>query len=166
MDRIALVLGTGPTLRSDLIQWYMSGLGDNHSFDVVAINRAGCFYKKPIKIWATQHPFELSEWFSTRLSLQGNLDFEVYSTVPAPLVDHVFKYEGPSGSSALLGTLVAIEKGFQKVILLGCPLNNLDYSGFRPGWIFQEKVLRGKVKAFSGFIQGRFGNPTKEWVCG
>ena len=87
-------------------------------------------------------------------------------------MDIVYPHQAPSGSSSLLGTKAALFKlGYDKVVLIGCPMDtgnilnkNQSYSIFRKGWLHFKDSLKGKVKSMSGWTKELLGEPTKEWV--
>jgi hypothetical protein len=79
------------------------------------------------------------------------------------------EYEGPSGSSSIVGALAAIQLGYDKIILCGCPLIGKAFEGnayeaFHNGWIYHKDKVFGKVKSMSGWTRELLGAPTKEWM--
>jgi hypothetical protein len=72
----------------------------------------------------------------------------------------------------LLGTKAALFKlGYNKVVLIGCPMDTgsienkaKSYSVFRKGWLYFKSDLVGKVKSMSGWTKELLGEPTKGWV--
>jgi len=81
------------------------------------------------------------------------------------------------GNSALFAASVGVKLGFNKIVLAGCPLDDLGHWYDRnekdnwPRWTpaarnrWQEFAAKhdGKVKSYSGITRDYFGMPTKEW---
>lgn len=140
-----------------------------HEFDFMAIGLdAVHLYPWDIRFVATYHPSDIP-LIKERRAAVGNTDYKVISHVEAEGVDIVEPYEPPSGSSALLGVLVAIKMGYDKIILCGCPLTgsngkNQSYEGFREGWVAKKDVVLGKVKSMSGWTKEFLGGLTEEWL--
>ena len=166
VEKMGLVIGTGPTLTSDLQLWEKSGLKELLPVDIIAVNRAGFIYLEPINAWASHHPLEMTGWFIERRKAGGNSDFDVYASRKTPIVEYVLPHEEPTGSSSLLAVNVAFSRGCLGVVVLGCPLNTEDYKIYQEGWLYRKTYLAPRVRAYSGFIREMFGCPTVEWFRG
>jgi hypothetical protein len=129
---------------------------------------AKCLY------FATYHPPDILPAKERRQRYGGNTDFEVISHQQFEgLVDRIIPLAGPSGSSAMLGVQAGLQKGYERIILCGCPLSGGNdkgdkYESFRPGWEDQKnrKMVMGKVKSMSGWTAEFLGMPTEEWLNG
>ena len=97
--------------------------------------------------------------------------YQIVCPYKTELVDIVFDppYEGPSGSSAIVGALAALRLGYEKIILCGIHLTGNAFEGnsyeaFRPGWTYHKDKFVGKVKSTGGWTQELLGAPTREWL--
>jgi hypothetical protein len=93
----------------------------------------------------------------------------VISHVVAEGVDLVYPFEKPSGSSSLLAAMSAVDLGYLKIVLIGCPLEgvndkNYPYTVFRKGWQAHVNKLEKRVRSMSGWTAEFLGEPTLEWV--
>ena len=183
MVKIAAIIGCASCWENDLNQ-FKSICND---FDVFAIG-LDCPYKGEIKYFVTYHVEDIEPY--RRKRIDGNLscnykviahtnDFIKYCKERNKKqkwvntnVDVVYPHERPSGSSSLLGTKAALFKlGYDKVVLIGCPMDmgnilnkNQSYSIFRKGWLHFKSDLVGKVKSMSGWTRELLGEPTKGWL--
>lgn len=127
------------------------------------------------------HPEKMLDWLSQRAKRGFRPPGEVWchkNAGPRGLihkgVDHVT--EDWAGSSGLFAAKVAIEQGFQRVVVCGVPLvaegNHIARKrhwsaahAFRSGWKRNEKKLRDYVRSMSGWTQQFLGAPTPEWLA-
>ncbi len=121
-------------------------------------------YTWPIKYVATYHPVEIPEIYVRRDKCGGNMDFQTISHERRPEVDIFIPFEGPSGSSTLLGVFAALKLGYKKIILCGCPLEDDKYKSFQNGWKVHLDKYVGKVRSMSGWTREFLGAPTMEWL--
>ena len=97
---------------------------------------------------------------------------EIISYVEFPGVRHVKRHTGPTGSSALLGTLWALAHGYQRIVLCGCPLQGKNkfggdyYRQFHSGWRYRYEEIKNHVRSMSGWTSEFLGKPTEEWLYG
>ena len=78
------------------------------------------------------------------------------------------KYDLPSGSSAITGTIAALRLGYKKVLLCGCPLEGKapegnPYEAFQPGWVAKKDIFEGRVKSVSGWTK-KFLGGQNDWL--
>jgi hypothetical protein len=168
MNKIAII-GCAPNWQEDINNLLLL----TSKFDVMAIG-IDCPYEKEIQYFATYHVLDIGPYKLKRQRLGLNLDFKIVSYVENIkekniFIDFIFEYESPSGSSAMLGTLAAIEFGYDKIILCGCPLeginsNKISYKIFQKGWIKNQDKVKDKVKSMSGWTASFLGMPNKEWL--
>jgi len=172
--RILLVIGSAPGIGEDIARFFDMGVGRDRvdymliGFDAVENVSAHCLY------FATYHPDEIQRSKERRHRYGGNTDFLVIShQQQAGDVEMVVPIIGPSGSSAMLGCLAAIQIGYERIVLCGCPLHGTNdkgssYEGFRQGFEYEgnRKQIMGKVKSMSGWTAEFLGDPTEEWLNG
>ena len=128
------------------------------------MNRAGVAYTDRIIAWASYHPELFPEWIRSRIGEGGNIPADVWAHQANPGVTHIMEHEHPSGSSALLGARVALRLGFQKVVLVGCPLDTEHYAVYQEGWKTLSKQLQGRVRSMSGWLGQYLGFPVRSWL--
>ena len=162
---VIALIGCAPGWENDLNKLQML----TKDFDVMAIGM-DCPYAGEIKYMATYHPADILPYKEKRRAIKCNTDFKVISHVNKENIDIVEPHKNPSGSSALLGTIVAIKLGYAKVILVGCPIEGVNkkdstpYGHFQKGWVARMQEVSGYVKSMSGWSSDIFGEPTKEWI--
>lgn len=119
------------------------------------------------KYFATYHPQDIPKSIERRKEFGGNCDFKIISHEIKPGVDIVLPYQQHSGSSALLGVLSAIKFGYRRIILVGCPLIDVEgkkYANFQKGWQQYLDLYVGKVRSLSGWTKDFLGYPTEAWL--
>lgn len=168
MEKI-LIIGRAPCWEDDLKKIEeLIGV----YYDVLAVGK-DCPYKGHVDYFATYHRTGIPLYREKREKEGLNTDYKVISHLPFKTekdkVDFIYKYEPPSGSSALLGSLMAIQLGYTKIILIGCPLegkNDKDqsYSPFKRGWNAKYRLVKDCVRSMSGWIKELLSEPTKEWL--
>ena len=122
-------------------------------------------------IWsyiATYHPEEDIKGLLSIMKKQSE-PYQIIGHKQVPYVDIVVPFEKPSGSSALLGSLAAIQMGFNKIILCGCPLQGVNdkkspYEQFHKGWEAKADEVKPFVRSMSGWTAEFLGKPTIEWM--
>lgn len=169
------------------------------SYDAIyCIKQMGIYYPNKFDCWATLHPeimdaYELQRY---RLGLPNG-----YSIVAPPSnelgmhgrkgnIDRRVSYlwskdSNSSASSGIYGAKVALEDGFDKVVLAGIPMTpegghflpeSKAISGqtrgkvwtgcgsFEVGFNIAIPFLMGKVKSMSGHTRDVLGAPMEEWL--
>lgn len=158
-----VIIGRAPCVKTDYENLLMMGLSDYDNL-CVGIDSWGWALSK-MKYFATYHEEDIP------LNADGSYKIICHKQY-MNLVDIIRSIDlkkEPSGSSALLGTLVGIDEGYKKIILCGCPLEGKDdqgrqYRAFMPGWKYHESKLQGIVKSMSGLTKQLLGEPTREWL--
>jgi hypothetical protein len=109
------------------------------------------------------------------------MDFEAYGNfADNEECDGVIRWNRPNGggSSGLFAVLIALELGFDKLILCGMPVDGekritsdgevevgeTPYQHYRKGWILRQGILSEHVRSMSGWTRETFGAPTAEWL--
>lgn len=160
-------MGIAPCLEADL-----AAIPDLHLYDKMAVG-VDCSdrYLGNIQHAVSYHTAELEEFRKRREKAGGNLDYKTHAHRNKErgreiAVDYVWLgTEKPfSGSSAMLGVLAAIELGYEKIIVAGCPLDLGRYEQFQKGWTCKYEVIKDKVRSMSGWTAGFVGRPTEEWL--
>lgn len=131
----------------------------------------------------TLHPEALEAWQVTRRR-RGFPEATVsiaHVMQSGPRIDRVVDYRWPgmnaSGSSGLFAAKVALEDGFDRIILAGVPISadggHFTYDGpwihvesYRGAWKEALPHLAGRVRSMSGWTAEILGKPTKEWLAG
>lgn len=165
---VIAIIGRAPNWKHDLdLLKSMAG-----EVDILAVGK-GCPYNGHVDFFATYHTNEISIYKKQREQAGLNTDFIVVSHVEEKgvPVDLIFPYEKPSGSSALLGVFAAINSGYKKIVLCGCPLEGVNekkysYETFKQGWIKHKAELGDKVRSMSGWTEIFLGGVTLEWLKG
>ena len=176
--RRGIVFGSAPCLMDDFADLPE---GVHGTWEYVAVNGAGVLHRTPINIWCSIHGPLLVDWIEKRRALGCDMDFEAY----ANFADNqesadVIRWNRPNGggSSGLYAVLVALELGFDKLILCGMPMDGgkritsegdvepglTPYQHYRKGWISRQGILSNHVRSMSGWTRETFGEPTAEWL--
>lgn len=90
-------------------------------------------------------------------------------------MEYRWKDQATSGSSGLFAVRVALELGFDRIVLCGVPMQKeqgrLDgivrWSGaeaFKKGWQQALPHLRDTTRSMSGWTKQLLGAPTAEWL--
>ena len=165
--KIIVLIGCAPGWEIDLSRF----ASVCQFFDIGAIG-LDCPYEGKIDYFFTYHPEDIKKYEAKRKANGLSRNYLVVSHTQAEeegLVDITIRYQSPSGSSAMLGTLFALETGYEKIILCGCPLtgfnrDKISYSPFQEGWMARKSLVIGKVKSLSGWTSEFLGTPTEEWL--
>ena len=176
--RRCVVLGTAPCMWDDLRR-------TPDGLDVVAVNRAGWLCLKPITLWVSIHGANLVGFIEKRRGLGANMTFDAYGNFAANEESgDVIRWNRPNGggSSSLFATRIALELGYERVVLVGVPLvgdttisdrDNTEiveewsaagFGVYRGGWEKVRSEIADNVRSMSGWTRETFGAPTSEWV--
>lgn len=160
------IIGCAPNWKVDLD--ILKGLTD--SLIVIAVG-LDCPYDGIVDYFATYHTIDIEPYRRKREAKGLNTDYKVISHVKEKnkSIDLIYPYEKPSGSSSLLAAIAAVNQGYKKIVLCGCPLEGVNdqgvsYKGFQQGWIKHVKKLNGCVRSMSGWTKEFLGEPTKEFL--
>lgn len=166
MNDVIAIIGRAPCWSAD----FKSLMEMVPEVDIMTVGK-DCEYAGHVDFFATYHPADIPVYKVKRTASGLNTDYKIVCHVnekdkPADLV---FRYEHPSGSSALLGAQAAIYLGHKKIVLCGCPLegvneNNYSYTSFQKGWVKHKAELENKVRSMSGWTAKFLGQPDLEWL--
>lgn len=155
---------------------------------VIAVNDAGAAHEGELDVWATLHAEKLPGWVRQRAengfpparaiaAHAGNSEQGNPRSYP---VDHIIDYCWPgmnaSGSSGLFAVKVAIELGFDRIVLCGVPMRAADahffdsqpwgeVESFTAAWPVALPFIADKTRSMSGWTQELLGAPTPEWLA-
>ncbi len=173
--KVAYVLGGANTLASDLL--LARALVPPST--IIATNHAGKDYEGTLDHWCSLHTEFMPEWIAERKALGHTDALQLWTsntkTIPKEhegLYKHVPSWNGSSG---LLAIQVALELGYDKIILCGIPLDkkaeHYNYGGdwmdaprYRGAWTKHLAELKGKAKSFNGYTARILGEPDAEWL--
>jgi hypothetical protein len=173
-----IVLGSAPCWREDL----EAAREYAPDWPVLAVNGVGTLYLEPITAWCSIHGNDLVKWMRLREERGGNGDYAAYGNFSDKQEDGgAIRWNRPNagGSSGLHGVELALEIGYERVLLCGMPLEgqervrSLDgiavegvcpYKSYHDGWQRLLPKLDGCVKSMSGWTQKLLGKPTKGWA--
>lgn len=159
-------------------------------FDAVyCAKMSGVHWKGGRFIWCGLHPEWQAGYSAERGALGLHMDFETVSPPDSELgtagksrvIDRRVSYRWPgmdaSASSGGYAAKVALEDGFDRVVLAGVPMD-VSASHFTRGkpWLhrdsftigFQKSVpfFAGRVRSMSGWSQELLGAPSPAWLNG
>lgn len=171
-----IVLGTAPSMWDDLA-------AAPAGWDVIAVNGAGFLYLKPIVMWCSVHGKYMHEWIAKREAAGASMDFRAFGNFgKRDNPGRIEQWNRPNGngSSGLFAVLIALEHGYDKLVLCGVPLEGdqrhgykddpgvvkatTDYKHYRGGWLMRRDYLIRHVRSMSGWTRETFGAPDAEWL--
>lgn len=177
MAKRCLVLGSANCLRDDLRRALAMGEFEG----VVAAKHAGIEWTGELDAWVSLHPDRFAELIAER-SAKGSppsLRHFGHKAQEGVCEGVQYKFEGQnkSGSSGLFACKVAIDLGFDRLVLCGIPLEKefgrIDgkshwngATSFRQGFLEARPALAGRARSMSGWTQRILGTPTSEWLNG
>lgn len=174
MDKAILICGSAECLFRDLekAQEIFNLKNELTRPTVACINHTAIYYPYFFDLWVSHHPElfqELHHYIKGSISL--------YTDTTDRRVDRVFTFKDfLCTDSGLLAVKIALEIGFNKIMLAGVPLDNSPkfYSPSEPSqwasdniqaeWAKATAGSESKIRSFSGKTAERFGIPTREWL--
>ncbi len=143
-------------------------------FHIIAVNDMIAEFHDRIQCAASLHVDKLRGWLNQRAYRKLNAPTQVWSTQRNEVVTHVT--EDWYGSSGLFAIRVAVELGYQKIILCGVPMqtdaNHIlrkipwrDCDRFQSVWKYRQRQMGDRVRSMSGYTRDLLGAPTREWLC-
>lgn len=141
---------------------------------VFAVNDAAADFDGELAAFVTLHPEHLPKWLAKRTAPT----LEVVAHDDKPGVTRVADYRWPgmnaSGSSGLFAVKVALEAGFDRVVLCGVPMEAMrahyfdaapwfEVDSFWDAWSIALPHL-ANVRSMSGRTAQLLGMPTKEFL--
>ena len=175
MAKRCLILGSALCLWDDILAAQALGIYDG----VVAAKDAGTQWKGQLDAWVSLHPERFERDIATRHALGYPAANRTYGHKAGLGYSHFtkFKFEGQkrSGSSGLFACKVAIDLGFDRLVLCGMPLlreaGRIDgkehwngASAFKEGFREAMPHLKDTARSMSGWTRAQLGEPTTSWL--
>jgi hypothetical protein len=180
--RRALVVGCSANVWQEVEQ-----AQDLCLFDAVyCVKLAGVHWLGPRFVWATLHPEFMDDYEAQRKALGHHMDYEIVAPLPGEVGMHgkkgniarrvSYRYPGmnASASSGGYAAKIALEDGFDRVVLAGVPMSNDNHfsrgkpwtqrDSFTIGFKQSVKHFAGKVRSMSGWSQELLDAPSAEWL--
>ena len=183
--KTALVVGCADNVWEDV-----QAAQQMHNFtDVYCVKLAGVHWKEPFKVWATLHP----EWMDDYEAQRHAKGFPNGYDIVAPLAGEVgmhgkkgritrrvsYRWKGmtSSASSGIYAAKIALDDGYDRVVLAGVPMETggnhftrmkpwMQRDSFIRGFEVATPFLLGKVRSMSGHTKQVLGEPTPQWLQG
>lgn len=175
---VALVIGSANSVWSDydranLLLDELEKTRPNVGFETFVINDTIPVFPDFMDFAITLHPDKLRRWAQGRNANGFNAPRQTWSLKRDKLVTNVSTDWG--GSSGLYACKIAMEKGYQKIILCGVPMEpsfehivrNSAWNAakqFRRGWERHMNDVKDMVRSFGGWTMEKLGSPTIEWI--
>lgn len=144
---------------------------------VIGVNNIAITWPGNVLALCTLHPSRCPDWVGVveavrQRTAAGRNKPEVWGHQPRVGIERHTPDWG--GSSGLFAVKVALEKGFERIVLAGIPMKPeeahtyshrpwLAAGGFHRGWRRQVEKLSG-VRSMSGWTRDLLGEPTKKWL--
>lgn len=146
---------------------------------IAAVNDIGTRWAGRLDVWATLHHEKMATWRATRAA-SGFIPAKHHiGSEEAPGVDSIEDYRWPgmtaSGSSGLFAVKAMLDRGYDRVVLAGIPMQAAGAHFFSPegwhevgaftaAWQDQFSRLDGAVRSMSGWTRTLLGSPDAEWL--
>lgn len=180
-----IVIGGGNTVWDDIAE--ARKLGTYQA--VIAVNDVGAEYPGHVDIWATLHPENLPKWTAKRhangfppagmyAAHNGNTNIgRLGRFQPDYMTDYRWPEMSASGSSGLFAVKVAIEQGYDRIVLCGVPMQAqaahffearewAEVKAFTDAWTVARRHYANKTRSLSGWTAKILGKPSPDWLAG
>ena len=146
---------------------------------IAAVNDIGTRWAGRLDIWATLHPEHFVKWAPARAANGFTPARTHIAHEDGWRVDSIEDYRWPgmnaSGSSGLYAVKVLMDRGFDRIVLAGVPMQASgahffntsvwnEVSAFTSAWLDQRFRLLGVVKSMSGWTRESLGAPDADWL--
>lgn len=183
--RVGLVLGGAACVWRDTDAALALGCYDG----VIACNAIGARWAGPLDLWATLHPENLPRWIAERRA-RGLPDGYRTACPPGDELDRShakrfgadlrisYRWAGmrKSGSSGLYAVKVALEQGYDRLVLAGVPMTTAPHfddaspwrhaGDYAAAWLVALPRIKDRVRSLSGFTKALLGPPAPDWLAG
>lgn len=143
---------------------------------IIAVNHVGMRFYGEINHWVSLHSEFMPDWLAARAARGLNTPEGIWFPEDGlnPNIPHrTVKDWG--GSSGLMAVTVALELGFDKIILCGVPIEDSaahflyqeDWQGakrYQQAWQRHVAELAGKVRSMDGWTSQFLGRPDAFWL--
>lgn len=176
--RRCLVLGSAACLWDDIEVALRAGEYDA----VIAAKLAGVAWPGALHSWVSLHPEWMADYRQRREARGYPAPREVVANRDGPGVDRVVDPKWPeqrerSGASGMFAVKVALEAGFDRVVLAGIPMSSQvgridgrkawpSANTYRAAVLLAKHHMLGKVRSASGWTAEIFGKPDPAWLQG
>lgn len=153
----------------------------------IAINDMLAHYQGEIDFAVSLHPEKYTEWMAGRdakgysrpkafVAHDGNTQMGRNNPFPVDIVmDYRWPGMGGSGSSGLFAVKVAIEQGFDRIVLCGVPMDGAqphffdniawtEVNAFTEAWGVARPFIQDVTRSMSGQTKEWLGYPTRDWL--
>lgn len=157
MQSVLIIIGAGNPGFSDIDDLKYEG-------DILCVGQGIKHYEDDIDafaMWCVDGNM-FNEVMDDRKEAGLNTNFECYSFMITSGFKHVPLPLYGAGS-AMYGIQLGIHLGFDKIILVDCPLDDycaVHQEGFKEAF----PLIKDKVRSMSGFTKELFGEPTDDWI--
>ena len=142
---------------------------------VIAVNDIGVHWPGRLDAWATLHPEKLPRWERDRRTRGYPGGYVRWSHAEKPHIDRMTT--DWRGSSGLFAVKVALEEGYDKIVLAGIPMTAGDAHffddaswtasrGYLPAWNKRRLEMSGRVRSMSGWTALLLGEVDEGWLAG
>ena len=157
MQNVLIIVGAGNPDNSDAAHLEFEG-------DVMCVGRGIEHYKGDINsfaMWCVDGNM-FNQAKDDRKEAGLNSDFKCFSFLITSSFAHLPLPVYGAGS-AMYGIQLGIHLGYDKIILVDCPLD--DYcAAYQEGFNEAFPLIKDKVRSMSGFTKELFGEPTDDWI--
>lgn len=170
--KIAAIIGGAASVWEDLQR--LQALSEID--EVFAVNHVGMKYSGKIDHWVTIHSEFMQDWLEVRAARHFNTPRCIWFSSEGnhPNIPHQTSEEW-GGSSGLLAAKIALELGFERIVLCGIPveasakhfLYEQEWDGaqrYQRAWELHAAELTGKVRSMSGWTARLLGQPDEFWL--
>jgi len=158
-------------------------------FDAIfCVKLAGVHWPAKFRTWVTLHPEFMDKYEAERRALGLPNGYEIVAPLTSEVGMHGKKgnihrrisYRWPgmssSASSGIYAAKVALDDGFDRLVMAGIPMTKetghftrgkvwAQRDCFLPGLKKSIPYLQGKCKSMSGYTMELLGAPTAEWLA-
>ncbi len=169
---IALVVGCGECVWSDAARFYQMATPDA----VIAVKNMIYLWPTRVDYGVNLHPDRSLNYLKERQKRKRNVDFEIWAhkqQVSGSIAHRVSSdWQGGTG---LLAVKIALEEGFDGVVLVGVPMDPKQghivrhkpwpsAQMFQKGWKVNFGKYAGRTKSMSGWTLQLLGEPDAAWL--
>lgn len=180
----ALIVGCAANVWDDVAKAREIG-----EFDATyCVKLAGVHWPAKFQVWVTLHPEFMDAYQAERKAKGFPNGYEIVAPLSGEVGEHGHKgkidrrvsYQWPgmnaSASSGIYGAKVALQDGFERVVLAGIPMDSSNhftrgkpwgqFASFLDGFTKSIPFLKGRVRSMSGLTKQKLGAPTPSWLAG
>lgn len=185
MPRRCLIVGCAANIWADVAA--AREIGDYDA--TYCVKMAAVYWPGKFDVFVTLHPEFVDQYEADRKKLGYPNGYEIVAPLTTEVGMHGKKgnihrrvsYRWPgmnsSASSGIYAAKVALDDGFDRVVLAGIPMTKeaghftrgkawLQRDCFTPGFNKAVPFMRGKVTSMSGHTMELLGSPTAQWLAG